>query len=1344
MPWRSLMSLRFSRAQRSSLILTLSAGLAAWLSLSGCGGGGGNGGGVSAQPTVTSVSVSCASSNIQVEGTDQCSATVQGTGNPSQAVTWSVNNIAGGNSIAGTVTGSGLYTAPDPIPSSGSTITITATSQIDSTKGNSAQISLAYPVPSLSTISPGSVSVGSPDTPLTLGGSAFSKAAAVSLDGNPIASAFVTNGTLTATLPANMATLAGNHTITVSNPTPGGGTSHPAALAVNNFVPVLDSVSPATLSVGSPDTQIALSGSGFLPTSTVTLNSALLTSTFVSAAQILATVPAKDLNAAVTLTLTVANPAPGGGSSNNASLTVETQSSPLEASPKDAAQGPGSSSFIYIIGAPTSPGVAAMSKAPRVRPLSSSTGIGWCSFGYSGTPQSTNGTCVGHVPWMFQMAPGTLPDNSADTANCGTASYLMVRSYFDNNQKSTSCQQNAGSCFDYPQWNSSSNGNNCTLSAQHINSLLQNIDPLPTSVTCNPAPATPSLTDVAFTITDECGSTNGTNNYSIRNGNIYANSSCLYYPGSGKSTSSQYFGPFNLGFSVNTLANIAAKEGFSTVQVGQGTADTSGLVALNSELENGYPVIVQVRYKMRVKQGTGKNATCLIDGTPVSGKCGGHFMVLVGIDGLPTDPTGNVYVNDPFPGIDGNSPSPGEYLAYTKAEFLASWGNNGSYYLVIRPKGSTPPVSLIANSLAFSPAKVDAPYSVTVAAAYGTPPYTFSTKTTDGSPGTGLPTGLAIDSSTGTISGTPTTSGTYSFYLQVSDSSAAAADALVSISIGSSAATLTITTPSSLPSGTAGIAYQQSLTASGGQAPYTWLITPSALPVGISLSPSGLLSGTPSKVGPYTFSTQVVDAVGISAQPKDLSITIFDSQSPPQIDSLTANTYTVGSGGNAAVLCTARNGGSSPLSYTWDASGCSVSGTGPSVTWTAPSLAGTYTITCSVTDASGPPDSRSIQMNVSSSPLSAAISPISGTSSVTQFTVTGSGATPNGAVTAAITLPDTTTSLAHTTADGKGNFSFGPFTETETGIYSEIDSDDKTGGKSLPLTWTVSPSAVPVVNLISPTTMPPDNTNHLLTIYGSSFQPGNVVQVNYTGSGGWVDARGNPPNIAPPSQMTININPGSTGDTIYVRVCESASQETSSTCSSGAQAIVVSASMPLVTGVSPSPVPALNGLQTLTINGNTFQNGATLTYHDPQGNSYPGHTTAFVNSTQIVDNAFNNANDSGNWTVTVVNPGGISSNTFTFTVTSATPAVTGVSPSPVPALNGLQTLTINGNTFQNGATLTYHDPQGNPYPGHTTAFVNSTQIVDYAFNNANDSGNWTVTVVNPGGISSNTISFTVK
>jgi hypothetical protein len=78
--------------------------------------------------------------------------------------------------------------------------------------------------------------------------------------------------------------------------------------------------------------------------------------------------------------------------------------------------------------------------------------------------------------------------------------------------------------------------------------------------------------------------------------------------------------------------------------------------------------------------------------------------------------------------------------------------------------------------------------------------------------------------------------------------------------------------------------------------------------------------------------------------------------------------------------------------------------------------------------------------------------------------------------------------------------------------------------------------------------------------------------------------------------MTTTFNPGTTADTIYVRVYESASQETTSTCSSGAQEVTVSAAVPLIpTGLSPgstaSPGPTVTTL-TPTLSWNT-STGAT-------------------------------------------------------------------------------------------------------------------------------------------------------
>jgi hypothetical protein len=89
---------------------------------------------------------------------------------------------------------------------------------------------------------------------------------------------------------------------------------------------------------------------------------------------------------------------------------------------------------------------------------------------------------------------------------------------------------------------------------------------------------------------------------------------------------------------------------------------------------------------------------------------------------------------------------------------------------------------------------------------------------------------------------------------------------------------------SSLASGTVGTFYSQTLTASGGTAPYTWNFAPGSgpLPGGLSLGSNGAITGTPSAAGTFNFTVQVRDVAQATAQ-KALSIVV--SSSGQQYDS---------------------------------------------------------------------------------------------------------------------------------------------------------------------------------------------------------------------------------------------------------------------------------------------------------------------------------------------------------------------------------------------------------------------------------------------------------------------------
>jgi hypothetical protein len=85
---------------------------------------------------------------------------------------------------------------------------------------------------------------------------------------------------------------------------------------------------------------------------------------------------------------------------------------------------------------------------------------------------------------------------------------------------------------------------------------------------------------------------------------------------------------------------------------------------------------------------------------------------------------------------------------------------------------------------------------------------------------------------------------------------------------------LIITTASPLPQGTDHVAYtSDQLTAAGGTAPYTWSKS-GALPRGMKLSRSGILSGTPTRTGTLTFTAKVHDSTRPKSEKATKSLTI--------------------------------------------------------------------------------------------------------------------------------------------------------------------------------------------------------------------------------------------------------------------------------------------------------------------------------------------------------------------------------------------------------------------------------------------------------------------------------------
>jgi hypothetical protein len=98
--------------------------------------------------------------------------------------------------------------------------------------------------------------------------------------------------------------------------------------AANNPVPHIDTpLVPTSAAPGGPAFTLTVHGSGFVPASVVNWNGSPRTTTFITAGQLTAAIPASDVATATTAAITVTNPAPGGGLSNVTYLTVTTTAS---------------------------------------------------------------------------------------------------------------------------------------------------------------------------------------------------------------------------------------------------------------------------------------------------------------------------------------------------------------------------------------------------------------------------------------------------------------------------------------------------------------------------------------------------------------------------------------------------------------------------------------------------------------------------------------------------------------------------------------------------------------------------------------------------------------------------------------------------------------------------------------------------------------------------------------------------------------------------------------------------------------------------------------------------------
>uniref|UniRef100_Q02BT6 Ig family protein n=1 Tax=Solibacter usitatus (strain Ellin6076) TaxID=234267 RepID=Q02BT6_SOLUE len=249
--------------------------------------------------------------------------------------------------------------------------------------------------------------------------------------------------------------------------------------------------------------------------------------------------------------------------------------------------------------------------------------------------------------------------------------------------------------------------------------------------------------------------------------------------------------------------------------------------------------------------------------------------------------------------------------------------------LVISP----PPVSISTGGLPNG--TVGVPYIGIIGATGGASPYSFAVA------GGKLPDGLSFNSN-GTVSGTPTTPGTFTFSVNVTDSAGGSTGRDFSITIAP--APLVVTGPPAGTGGTSGTPITIPFTASGGVGAYR-CSTAGTLPPGTAFS-NCTLSGTPTTPGSYTFRVTVTDSTGVTAA-KDVTLVI----APPALN--LGGSVGNGQVGVAYSAQLSATGGVAPYSYSFSGLPDGLSGSAAGAITGTPATAGQFSISGSVVDSTG-------------------------------------------------------------------------------------------------------------------------------------------------------------------------------------------------------------------------------------------------------------------------------------------------------------------------------------------------------------------------------------------------------
>ncbi|MCM5547857.1 putative Ig domain-containing protein [Xanthomonas hortorum pv. pelargonii] len=252
--------------------------------------------------------------------------------------------------------------------------------------------------------------------------------------------------------------------------------------------------------------------------------------------------------------------------------------------------------------------------------------------------------------------------------------------------------------------------------------------------------------------------------------------------------------------------------------------------------------------------------------------------------------------------------------------------------------------------------------------------------------------------------------------------------------------------PTTLPAATAGSAYSQSLTASGGTAPYSFAVTAGALPAGLTLSAAGVLSGTPTASGTFNFTATATDSGSPTLTSGSRAYALTVAGATVTLPATTLPNGTTGQAYSSAL--NPATGGIAPYTYAVTAgalpTGITLNGSSGALTGT-PGSVGNFAFTVTATDSTaGTPSqaARGYTLNIVAPPIVVAPSTLPAATRGTAYSqaLSASGGTApytyalaSGALPAGLTLASNGTLSGTATVEGSFNFTV---TATDAGSFT--------------------------------------------------------------------------------------------------------------------------------------------------------------------------------------------------------------------------------------------------------------------------------------------------------------------